>query len=87
MVENISKQLAYHRRKFPEGKITITPMTVGKKQYNLPSIKAEGNWRQFLKFIQDWKNNPTIKNFVDLSNKLDKGTQQLTRDFRKWLTG
>ena len=87
MVENISKQLAYHRRKFPEGKITITPMTVGKKQYNLPSIKAEGNWRQFLKFIQDWKKNPTIKNFVNLSNKLDKGAQQLTRDFRQWLKG
>jgi len=87
MPETISASLASFRRKYPEGKITTTAMTVGGKQYNLPSIKQKGNWRQFLKFIQDWKNNPTIKNFVDLSNKLDKGTQQLTRDFRKWLTG
>jgi len=87
MPETISASLASFRRKYPEGKITMTPMTVGKKQYNLPSIKAEGNWRQFLKFIQDWKKNPTIKNFVNLSNKLDKGAQQLTRDFRQWLKG
>jgi len=87
MPETISASLASFRRKYPEGKITMTPMTVGKKQYNLPGIKAEGNWRQFLKFIQDWKKNPTIKNFVNLSNKLDKGAQQLTRDFRQWLKG
>jgi len=87
MPETISASLASFRRKYPEEKITMTPMTVGKKQYNLPSIKAEGNWRQFLKFIQDWKKNPTIKNFVNLSNKLDKGAQQLTRDFRQWLKG
>jgi len=87
MPETISRSLASWRRKYPAGKITTTPMMVGGKQYNLPSIKAPGNWRQFLKFIQDWKKNPTIKNFVNLSNKLDKGVQQLTRDFRKWLTG
>ena len=85
MPETISRQLAAWRKKYPEGKITTTAMTVGGKKYNLPSVKAKGNWRQFIKFIQEWKKNPTIENFVKLSKKLDKGAQEITRDFRKWL--
>ena len=72
MPETISRQLAAWRKKYPEGKITTTAMTVGGKKYNLPSVKAKGNWRQFIKFIQEWKKNPTIENFVKLSKKLEK---------------
>ena len=83
----VSPQLAYHRRKYPGGKITTTAVTVGGKTYNLPSIKATSNWKEFLKLIQDWKTNPTTANFVVLLNKLTKGGKETARDFRKWLRG
>ena len=75
------------QKTYPEGKITTTAMTVGGKQYNLPSIKQKGNWKNFIKFIQEWKKNPTLKNFLALSNKLDRGSQDITRKFRRWLRG
>ena len=84
---SVSPQLAYHRRKYPGGKINYTSITVGGKTYNLPSIKRPDNWRQFLKLIQDWKKNPTAENFVGLLNKLTKGGKETARDFRKWLGG
>ena len=87
MPETISKSLKWYRAKYPEGKITTTPIMVKGKKYSLPSIKTTSNWKGFIKFIQEWKQNPTIENFVRLSNKLDKGAQETTRDFRKWLRG
>jgi len=77
----------YLAKNFPEGQITMNTVTVGGKQYNLPSIKKKEKWKQFIKFIQQWKKNPTITNYVTLSNKLDKWTQNIATSYRKWLKG
>ena len=81
----------YLKRNFPEGQITQTPITVQGKKYLLPSITkgTEQNWKRFINLIQNWRTNPTLKNFVNLTNKLKgkKSAQELSRNFREWLRG
>ena len=77
----------FYKKHFPEGQITKTPITVKGKKYILPSVvrTKKQNWKRFINLIQDWRKNPTVKNFVILTNKVSKGVQEISRDFRKWL--
>ena len=81
----------YQKKHFPEGQITKTPITVQGKKYILPSIVTgtQQSWKRFINLIQNWRRNPTLKNFVNLTNKLKgkKSAQELSRNFRQWLRG
>ena len=88
MVETISASLANWRRKFPEGTTTFKTITVGGKKYQLPStVKSEGRWRNFIKFVNKFNKNPTTENYLALMKKADDGTQELVRQYRSFLLG
>ena len=76
------------KRNFPEGETTYRTITVDGKKYQLPStITSEGRWRNFIKFVKKFNNNPTTENYLALMKKQDKGTQDLIRQYRSYLKG
>jgi hypothetical protein len=79
MPETISRQLAYYRRKFPQGATTYKTITVAGKKYQLPStVKSEGRWRNFIKFVNKFNKNPTSANYLALMAKcLEKALKWL----------
>jgi hypothetical protein len=88
MPETISRQLAYYRRKFPQGATTYKTITVAGKKYQLPStVKSEGRWRNFIKFVNKFNKNPTSANYLALMAKEDSATQDLIRQYRSYLKG
>ena len=88
MAETISRQLAAWRRKYPEGTTTFKTISVGGKKYQLPStVKSEGRWRNFIKFVNKFNKNPTSANYLALMKKQDSGTQDLIRQYRSYLKG
>ena len=83
MPETISASLASWRRKYPEGTTTFKTISVGGKKYQLPStVKSEGRWRNFIKFVNKFNKNPTSANYLALMGKQDSGTQDLIRQYR-----
>ena len=88
MPETISRQLAYYRRMNPGGATTFKTITVGGKNYQLPStVKKESTWRKFIKFFQKFNKNPTSANYLALMNKEGEGVKNLVRQYRSFLLG
>ena len=88
MPETISRQLAYYRRMNPGGATTFKTITVGGKNYQLPStVKKESTWRKFIKFFQKFNKNPTSANYLALMDKEGEGVQNLVRQYRRFLLG
>ena len=90
MPEIISPQTAYRRRKFPEGETVWKDITVGGTTHHVPVSLFRGNesdWRSVLKFLEKWKQNPTIENYVTLLNKENLTTQKIIKKIRNYYTG
>jgi len=77
-------------RQLARKKANIVNMVVGDQTYVLPSIKNKKSWRHFIEFIQEWKKDPTLTNYIKLANKYNKGPntpRYLIKVYKKWLRG
>tara|TARA_R100001594_G_scaffold15480_1_gene32481 strand:- start:1262 stop:3454 length:2193 start_codon:yes stop_codon:yes gene_type:complete len=85
------KSLYVWRKKNPEGTTKFKTLTIGGKEFNLPATRFKGGddsqWRAAIKFLENWKQNPTVENYVTLLNKEDKTTQSLLKRIRNYYTG
>ena len=90
----LTEEQKYQRYEVPRllarKKANIVNMVVGDQTYVLPSIKNKKSWRHFIEFIQEWKKDPTLTNYIKLANKYNKGPntpRYLIKVYKKWLRG
>ena len=85
------KSLHSWRMKNPEGTTKFKTLTIGGKEFNLPATLFKGGddsqWRAAIKFLENWKQNPTVENYVTLLKKEDKTTHSLLKRIRNYYTG
>ena len=90
-VKSQVKSLYLWQKKNPGGTTKFKTLTIGGKEFNLPATLFKGGddsqWRAAVKFLENWKQNPTVKNYVTLLNDEDKTTQTLLKRIRNYYTG
>ena len=89
--KGIVKSTLYNRTLFPEGRIVYEDLIIGGEKFRLPTSLFQfgglENYKNAIRLLQKWKQDPTLENMVKLTRKADRATGQVLRDFRQYLSG
>ena len=89
--KGLVKSTLYTRTVFPEGRIVFEDLIIGGEKFRLPTSLFQfgglENYKNAIRLLQKWKQDPTLENMVKLTRKADRATGQVLRDFRQYLGG